>query len=381
MSTFGRCSLRLPCPAVMVPFLLLAILSLAAAQQCNLPDNTAGQCILLRNCNSLLTLIKKKPLLDADRTYLQRSQCGWSQADNHPLVCCSDSGLVAPVRVGAGLLPTPGQCGIQTSDRIFGGVNTRIDEFPWIALLKYAKPNNVFGFHCGGVLINDRYVLTASHCVNGKDIPTTWNLAEVRLGEWDTSTAQDCEGLGDDVDCSPPPIDMPIESRIPHPEYVPTSAEQYNDIALLRLQSSVSYSDFVKPICLPTQPELKARDYVGFRMQVAGWGRTATARYSNVKQKVAVDGVSLDACNQVYQREQVLLRQSQLCAGGEAGKDSCQGDSGGPLTGINTAGGVQHWYLIGLVSFGPTPCGQAGWPGVYTKVDQYVDWITATIVA
>uniref|UniRef100_A0A182TN45 Peptidase S1 domain-containing protein n=1 Tax=Anopheles melas TaxID=34690 RepID=A0A182TN45_9DIPT len=342
--------------------------------------NVMRECILLRNCNSLLTLIRKKPLLDADRTYLQRSQCGWSTVDNHPLVCCADS-LVAPVRVGVGLLPSPGQCGIQTSDRIFGGVNTRIDEFPWIALLKYAKPNNVFGFHCGGVLINDRYVLTASHCVNGKDIPSTWNLAEVRLGEWDTSTAQDCEGLGDDVDCSPPPIDVPIEGKTPHPEYVPTSAEQYNDIALLRLQQSVPYSDFIKPICLPMQAELKARDYVGFRMQVAGWGRTATARFSNVKQKVAVDGVSLDACNQVYQREQVLLRQSQLCAGGEAGKDSCQGDSGGPLTGIHTAGGLQYWYLIGLVSFGPTPCGQAGWPGVYTKVDQYVDWITATIAA
>uniref|UniRef100_A0A182YGK7 Uncharacterized protein n=1 Tax=Anopheles stephensi TaxID=30069 RepID=A0A182YGK7_ANOST len=314
-------------------------------QQCTLPDNRPGQCILLRNCNSLLTLIKKKPLLDEDRTYLQRTQCGWSTAERHPLVCCADSDLVAPVRVGAGLLPTPGQCGIQTSDRIFGGVNTRIDEFPWIALLKYAK-------------------LPKCDSVNGTPRPH-----------------QDCEGLGEDVDCSPPPIDVPIESKIPHPEYVPTSTEQYNDIALLRLSSTVPYSDFIKPICLPTQAELKARDYVGFRMQVAGWGRTATARYSNVKQKVAVDGVSLDSCNQVYQREQVLLRQSQLCAGGEAGKDSCQGDSGGPLTGIHTAGGVQYWYLIGLVSFGPTPCGQAGWPGVYTKVDQYVDWVTATIVA
>uniref|UniRef100_A0A182R142 CLIP domain-containing serine protease n=1 Tax=Anopheles farauti TaxID=69004 RepID=A0A182R142_9DIPT len=379
MSAVNRCPLRQR-RLELVPFLLLVFLGSSAGQHCSMPDNSPGECILLRNCNSLLTLIKKKPLLEADRMYLQRSQCGWSKENNHPLVCCPD-GLETPVRLGTGLLPVPGQCGVQTSDRIFGGVNTRIDEFPWIALLKYAKPNNVFGFHCGGVLINDRYVLTASHCVNGKDIPTTWNLAEVRLGEWDTSTTQDCEGLGDDVDCSPPPIDVPIVGKIPHPEYVPTSAEQYNDIALLRLEISVPFSDFIKPICLPLQPELKTRDYVGFRMQVAGWGRTATARYSNVKQKVAVDGVSLDACNMVYQRELVQLRPTQLCAGGEAGKDSCQGDSGGPMTGIYTSGGIQHWYLIGLVSFGPTPCGQAGWPGVYTKVDQYVDWIKDTIVA
>uniref|UniRef100_A0A182JMK2 CLIP domain-containing serine protease n=1 Tax=Anopheles atroparvus TaxID=41427 RepID=A0A182JMK2_ANOAO len=361
-------------------FLILVVLGTSAAQECRSPEGFPGQCILLRNCNNLLTLIKKKPLLDADRSLLQRSQCGWSFEANHPLVCCAEALEAAPVRVGAGLLPAPGQCGIQTSDRIFGGVNTRIDEFPWIALLKYAKPNNVFGFHCGGVLINDRYVLTASHCVNGKDIPVTWNLAEVRLGEWDTSTVEDCEGMGDDVDCSPPPIDVPIEQKIPHPEYVPTSNEQYNDIALLRLQNVVAYSDFVKPICLPTHADLKTRDYVGFRMQVAGWGRTATARFSNVKQKVAVDGVGLNTCNEVYQKEQVQLQPSQLCAGGEAGKDSCQGDSGGPLTGIHTAGGLQYWYLIGLVSFGPSPCGQAGWPGVYTKVDRYVDWITNTIV-
>jgi secreted trypsin-like serine protease len=33
------------------------------------------------------------------------------------------------------------------------------------------------------------------------------------------------------------------------------------------------------------------------------------------------------------------------------------------------------WVLYGIVSYGLNKCGQEGVPGVYTKVDQYVDWI------
>ena len=50
---------------------------------------------------------------------------------------------------------------------------------------------------------------------------------------------------------------------------------------------------------------------------------------------------------------------SMLCAGG-SGVDTCSGDSGGPLAAAGT--------LAGIVSWGPDPCGQAGMPGVYTKV-------------
>ncbi|GBM90344.1 hypothetical protein AVEN_36570-1, partial [Araneus ventricosus] len=47
------------------------------------------------------------------------------------------------------------------------------------------------------------------------------------------------------------------------------------------------------------------------------------------------------------------------------------GDSGGPLV---TVGKDKHYYLIGIVSFGKN-CALKGYPGVYTRVTEYLDWL------
>lgn len=41
----------------------------------------------------------------------------------------------------------------------------------------------------------------------------------------------------------------------------------------------------------------------------------------------------------------------------------------------NDRGNPPHWVVVGLVSFGRTPCGQLGWPGVHTKVTKTLTWI------
>ncbi len=54
---------------------------------------------------------------------------------------------------------------------------------------------------------------------------------------------------------------------------------------------------------------------------------------------------------------------------------SFQGDSGGPFVLVNSEGRVE---VVGLVSWG-FKCDSVGMPGVYTKVQFFVDWIKENI--
>ncbi len=74
------------------------------------------------------------------------------------------------------------------------------------------------------------------------------------------------------------------------------------------------------------------------------------------------------------------IRPTNVCARDLNDKvDSCQGDSGGPMV-RNEAGedGKLRWYLVGVVSYG-FKCAVPGWPGVYTRVSEYDQWIREVI--
>ena len=52
-------------------------------------------------------------------------------------------------------------------------------------------------------------------------------------------------------------------------------------------------------------------------------------------------------------------------------KDTCSGDSGGPMTYFINGKPT----LVGVTSWGSEQCGTTGYPGVYTEVAAYVNWI------
>lgn len=225
-------------------------------------------------------------------------------------------------------------------------------------------------FQCGGVLIHRRYVITAAHCIRDKNLLTNWILTSVRLGEYNTTSNPDCLDYPKKKICNDKLVNIPIESQTVHEDYDPWSRHKHNDIALLRLAEDAPRSRFIQPACLPHNGDLAKR------FQVAGWGLTENNTQPEVKLKVDLPLVKKNLCHQRYRKMGVDLIDSQICAGGERGKDSCRGDSGGPLMQFepSDSGDDKLITVAGLVSFGPT-CGITRLPGVYTKVYDYIPWI------
>ncbi|XP_003740761.2 chymotrypsin-like elastase family member 2A [Galendromus occidentalis] len=235
---------------------------------------------------------------------------------------------------------------------IIGGQEALPKAFPWQAGL-YTKPRfNLPSFNhgshfCGGALIDNRTVITAAHCL-GMSI----SAVRVHLGSHQRSTKDDGE------------IFVDIKDVCPHPSW----RGQLNDIGIVRLDREVTFTDAIRPICLPEPNEEVSQND---KLYVTGWGYTS----SGVEQKPAE--VLMQARQMQITKEQCRnLRPTNpeklICTLHSRGS-SCHGDSGGPLQ-IKRG---KYWQLQGVVSGGPPICGTPDWPMYYTEVSKYFDWIEA----
>lgn len=166
-----------------------------------------------------------------------------------------------------------------------------------------------------------------------------------------------------------------VARAVVHPSYNVTSAD--GDLALLRLDSRVKLGEFVVPVCLPPAGGDFARGALAaVRLStVSGWGKLGeSGPESLVLQRLEVPRVPLQDCRA---QTKLTITENMLCAGlPGGGQDSCQGDSGGPLVTLyrNT------WFLTGVVSWG-RGCAQEGLYGVYTRVSNYLGWISTIMAA
>lgn len=243
-------------------------------------------------------------------------------------------------------------CGLMEGTRIVGGEEVGHDEFLWMAAMIRSKSTNGEAKpFCGGSLITRRHILTAAHCLDSlspRDIL-------VRLGSYDFDDATASSTSGDYA------ID---QFRVPA-NY--SKKTHVSDIAIMRLKTPLSPSDNYKTVCMPQA----RRSYVGALGTVIGYGSQAqTFRKAAPKlRQVTVPIWENRKCGVVYKKN---LTDSFLCAGyEEGGKDACQGDSGGPLM---TVGPNERMMVAGVVSHG-IGCGSPEYPGVYTRVTTFLEWI------
>lgn len=97
---------------------------------------------------------------------------------------------------------------------------------------------------------------------------------------------------------------------------------------------------------------------------------------TSVLQRVDMPIVESKECEKAYESQSnIVITHTQLCAGGRNGKDACFGDSGGPLQVAAYVNGETRYVQQGVVSYGPEFCGLDGFPGVYTKVAYFMDWV------
>ncbi|KAJ8894563.1 hypothetical protein PR048_007220 [Dryococelus australis] len=273
------------------------------------------------------------------------------------------------------------QCGVVNQEiRIVGGRPTGVNRYPWVVRLVYDGQ-----FHCGGSLLDSRYVLTAAHCVRR----LKKSKIRVYLGDHDQYNASET-----------PVILRMVSGIIRHRNF---DVNSYNhDIALLKLRKPITYTKRVRPsgsalvvrrwlvgvtsswrrsgggrgggrrgiagnLALGRQQssELDVRrvedlEPAGRSGIVVGWGRTSEdGSLPSVVQEVQVPILTLQQCRQSKYKPS-RITPNMLCAGRGA-QDSCQ---------FQVSCRADRAYVVpASLYFRPISCINCTWPGAHVGVE------------
>ncbi|KAJ3585039.1 hypothetical protein NHX12_013762 [Muraenolepis orangiensis] len=233
--------------------------------------------------------------------------------DDSDEMCCKDCRVFLESKLYCGI---PNSSAVDADfrprvKRVIGGTPAEPTQLQWQVAIEERSRMD-----CAGAYIGGCWVLTAAHCVGGnpRNFRVTFSL-------WKKLRPQGTTDI------------VPVKNFIIHHGY--NSSTYENDIALIELERLPPHKD----ICLEENPAISAV-------------------------------VSLiEDCKRFYKDR---LKPGMMCAGDLKGRvDSCQGDRGGPLV-CQDELGVS--YLWGIVSWG-AKCGEPGFPGIYTQVAHYFEWI------
>ncbi|XP_008687645.1 complement factor I [Ursus maritimus] len=243
-------------------------------------------------------------------------------------------------------------CGVTNSvpirrKRVVGGKPAYMGDFPWQVAIKENEK-----IKCGGIYIGGCWIVTAAHCVSVS------KMYHYQIWTSFLST------LRPDKDV----IVHYVKQIFIHEKYNGTTYE--NDIALIELKKHANRKECVLnnsiPVCVPWSSYLfRPND----KCTISGWGREKDNQKVHLLQWGEV--TLLHNCSRYYPGR--YFEKEMECAGTDDGSiDACKGDSGGPLV-CKDVNNVT--YVWGVVSWGEN-CGRPEYPGVYTKVASYFDWIS-----
>ena len=212
---------------------------------------------------------------------------------------------------------------------------------------------------CTAAIINDRYILTAAHCVQSEKVTPDHIYA------WNGPI---CEK--EQLKKTPR---LEIKKIIKHEKFA--AIQNYNDIALLELKTPLTFNTTFSPVCLPNFSSFN-------NLFAAGWG---LVNQNSVSGPVLTPATCLMeaeltlrpwiACETIFGMNPWTGATSQLlCAGGAS--NVCMGDSGGPLM-SRQFGRV---YEAGLTSHGTRDCGlqtqfQTQFPSIFEQTTFHREWI------
>lgn len=250
----------------------------------------------------------------------------------------------------------------QDIQAITNGFPIEIQNVPYQVSIQNKSNGNHF---CGGSIINNKYVLTAAHCVNGT------NVSDITLN------------VGFSIQNNPGNNLQSYNAKriVIHPDY--NNATNDFDVAIIEIDGTFSFNNFVQPIEL-ISPQNLAPETIGNQVRVSGWGWTIPNRscISNQLQALDVPIISnpeADGQLDISYPNHPELTQRMLSTGavGMDRQGACHGDSGGPLVFRQNG---QNDIQIGIVSWGVPGCGGGeNSPSIYARLSQLVDWINSEI--